>query len=352
MCPLASHESVQDKETPGLLGIDTRVGNATVGHDRQSQHGDPLHADRPRLASRPHGLGVRPLREISGEWLDPGGVDPGHHAAPQSSRVDQLGGHHPLGPCAREDRAGPQCESRVPGAPVRRQACRARALVGCAHTDVREQAGEDRSMDGIAIAGRPRGGALEPQRCAELADEVLPLAHAQVVDELLSAPGPESRRRLRCLGLLEVVPEVEQREDVRRGVDESRVSCIRSGGTLLGSLARVPDSERCRHDDDVVGASLPLGLHDHPAESRVHGQSRESTPNVGDTAAQGLSGARRCERTHLLEDGDTRRHGPAIGWVEEGEGVDLPEPEGRHLQQHAREVGTQDLRVRELRSRA
>ena len=206
-------------------------------------------------------------------------------------------------------------------------------------------------MDGIAIARGACRGRLESQCCAELADEVLPLAHPQVVDELLTTLSAEARGGLRCLRLLEVIPQREQGEDVRGGIDEARVRGIGSDCAVLGPLSRITDRQRSGHDDDVVEATLFFGLHDHPAQSGVNGQPGEAPAHVGHASCQRLRPATRPERSHLLENRDPCGHRSTVRRVEEREVRDLAQAERGHLQEDAGEVGPQDLGIGERRAR-
>ena len=205
-------------------------------------------------------------------------------------------------------------------------------------------------MDGIAVARGACRGRLEPQRRAELADEVLPLAHAQVVDELLTTLRAEASGGLRCLRLLEVIPQVEQGQDVGGGIHEPGMGGIGSGCAIVRPLTRITDRQRGGHDDDVVEATLLLGLHDHPAQSGVNGQSGEAPAHVGHAPCQRLRPATRPECAHLLEDRDPRGHRTTVRRVEEGEVRDLAQAERGHLQEDAGEVGPQDLRIGERRT--
>ena len=61
------------------------------------------------------------------------------------------------------------------------------------------------------------------------------------------------------------------------------------------------------------------------------------------------SARRGIERAQLVQQRDAVADLATVGRFEKRERLDLPEPERRHLEDHAREVRSQDLRVGELR---
>ena len=56
------------------------------------------------------------------------------------------------------------------------------------------------------------------------------------------------------------------------------------------------------------------------------------------------------ERAELLQQRDPVADLAAVGRVEEREVLDVPEPQRGHLEDHGRQVGPQDLGVRECRA--
>src|SRR3954447_6861949 len=96
-------------------------------------------------------------------------------------RLGGLGRHDPCRRPAGEGRAGEDLEARVAGALVL-------AALLVLDADVRQQAGQHRDVHLLGLGGVLVGLAAALARGgAQLADEVLPLAHAQVVQVLLAA---------------------------------------------------------------------------------------------------------------------------------------------------------------------
>ena len=181
------------------------------------------------------------------------------------------------------------------------------------------------------------------RRPAELADEVLPLADAQVVEELGVAALAELVRRELELALADVPPEVEQREEVGELVGEPGVELVGLRLLLGRALARVLDRERRRDHDHLLRAVLPLGLEDHPAQAGIDRELREPAPELGELLLL-------VERGELLQQPHAVADLAAVGRVEEREVLDVAEAGGGHGEDHGGEARAQDLRVGELRA--
>ena len=282
--------------------------------------------------ARPARLGVAAAQERLGQRLDPGRVDARGGAAPQAPGLDQLGHHHPVGRAAGQARAGEDRKARA----ARAEVLAPRRVLD---PDVGEQAGQQRRVDLARLGGRlvaldaDLAGGL-----AQLGDEVLPLAHAQVVQVLGLAALAELVARERALLLAQVAPQVEVGEEVRAVVGEAGVRLVGLRALLDRTLARVDDRERSGDHDHLLRAAGPPRLEHHPAEARIDRQLRE-------LAAQRRQPAARVERGQLLQEKDPVAHLAAVGRVQEREGLDVAEADRRHLQDHRGEARAQDLRV-------
>ncbi len=361
--PLAEHQGVPDEHVASRGRIDAVVGNAAPVDDGHAVQRDALRAHRAARALGPQRIGVRARDEVAGQRLDPRRVDARGHASPQAGGLDELGSHDPLGepalsvvgPSRRpgQGRAGPEGEPPAPCAEILpAAAARARRgvlVAGLEAADVRQQAGENGAMQRVGVAHRGRLGGV-PYGVADLVDEVLPFAHAQVVEELLAAQAPECRGGHGSLRRLEVAPQREERHEVRGRVVESRVGGVGGLLAVLGALARIADGESGGDDDDVVEAAF-LGPGDHHApEPRIERDPREASADVRHPLRERVVAAGRTQGPDLLEEGKARGDVARVGRVDEGEVRDLPEAQRGHLEQHGRKVGAQDLRLGELRS--
>ena len=143
-----------------------------------------------------------------------------------------------------------------------------------------------------------------------------------------------------------MVPQVEQRGEVRALVDEAGVRGVGLAALGLRALAGVLDGQP-GDDDHHLPHAPGLGCgQDHAAQSGVERQARELLAE----GRQPRRPATVLQRAQLLEKGDPVADLPGVRRVEEGEALDLPEAQRGHLQDHRREVGAQDLRVGELRA--
>ena len=210
-------------------------------------------------------FGETVLDQVGSGHLDPRRVDGRVGSCPESGGLDQFGRHHPVGGFAEQRRTGLHDEPH-PASPEEV----ASFLV--ALPDVRQQAGEHRLVHGV-LAGR----ALRPSpplllTCfTQLGVQVLPLTHPQVVQVLPAAHPPESTAGQRFLLLAQVVPQVDQREEVAGLVLEAGVRLVRLRLLLRRSFARILDRER-RHDDEHFGErSVLVRGEQHPRQAGIGG---------------------------------------------------------------------------------
>ena len=283
--------------------------------------------------------------------LGPERVDAGDVARPQPGRLDQLAGHDELRLLAKQAGTRGDPEAGAPRAEVL-------ALHLVTGPDVRQQAGQERAVHrvqvGLALAGAPRG--VQPRalgRLSELLVQVLPLADPQVVQELRLAHPAESAAGQGFLLLLKVPPEVQVCGEVGVLVGEPLVRRVGQLLPLEGALPRVLDAHRRHDDEDLAQAAEPVGLEQHPPESRVDRQLRQPFPVCGQLPSRftpfGVGG--RLDGPQLLQQPDAVGDLPGVRRVEEREARDVAQPETRHLEDDRGEVGAEDLGVGELRPR-
>jgi hypothetical protein len=107
-------------------------------------------------------------------------------------------------------------------------------------------------------------------------------------------------------------------------------------GTLLDRpLAGVLDRQGGRDDEYVAQAAEAVGLEDHPREARVDREPRELAAGAGEARTLARGGGVGDEGTELLEQLYAGPDRSAVRRVDEREPLDLAEPEGGHLQDHA-----------------
>ncbi len=254
----------------------------------------------------------------------------------------------PLQPAAREDRELRAARAEVLAHRLPRTPGRL-LLPLLQRTDVGQQPAQQRLVDGVLVAGALcRPADLDLHLLAHLAQlrlEVLPLAHAQVVEELPLAHPPEGAAAELLLLLLHVAPQVQPGQEVGALVLEAGVLQVGLRPQLGRPLARVLQRQRGRDHQHLAHAAEPLGLEDHPAQPRVDRQPGQALADPGQPRVADR------QRAELLQQLYAGRHVALVGRLHERERRDVAQPEAGHLQDHAGQVGAQDLRLGELRPR-
>ena len=212
----------------------------------------------------------------------------------------------------------------------------------------REQAGQQRPVDAVGVGARLAD--LQAERLGELPElpvDVLPLPHPQVVEVLGLAQPPERARAELPLLRLEVVPEVEQAEEVARRVGEAGVLLVglgaalsgRSRGSWMVSPATIAITSRLVpwvFDSITIRPKRgSMGSFASCWPTRVSFAPPAPVVPVGDRAELG-------EQVEAVLDAAGVRRG------EERERGDVAEAERDHLQDDRGQVGAQDLRLRVL----
>ena len=273
--PIAFDQCVTDEHPPGEHWIGAIEPHGASSHDGQPVQRDLLCGHRTAATAVPPWLAVRPPDEVLAGALGPFRLDAGRRARPQPIRLDQLRRHDPSWELLGECGTAGDSKCRAVGAPVV-----ARGAI--AHAQVRQQPRHQRLVDAIGMAGphrtRGRGGLARMGRevdaeraddLAQLAVQVLPLAHSQVVQELAAAQLAELARAQLLLPFAQVVPQPDVREEVGVVGGEPAVGLV--GGLLGvgGALAGVLDGQRCSDDQHLAHAVQPVGFQHHPPEPRI-----------------------------------------------------------------------------------
>ena len=201
--------------------------------------------------------------------LHPLRLNAGGNAAPQPAGFHQFRHHRPLRRLFKQTGPREDGEAGVTGAGIL-------LFIGILHADVRQQTGQQRSMD-LAIFRRltvDRQAKLF-HHLAQLGVDVLPLAHAQIVKKIDPALAAELIRRQRLLLLAEVVPQIDEGEEIRLFIVKAAVLLV--GGLLLihRPLARILNRQRGGDDHRFPHAAVLLRLQHHPRQARVHRQLAE-----------------------------------------------------------------------------
>ncbi|GAA1998587.1 hypothetical protein GCM10009755_02400 [Brevibacterium samyangense] len=352
--PLPFDEGTADEEFAGEHGIDPTETDLPVVHEGDAVERDLLVGDRGTGFLRPPRFAVLPVDEVPGGLDDPLGFDGGDAPGPQPRGLDEFGGNNDIGLALEQSGTGEDHEPGAPGALVL-------ASLRGPRPDHREQPGEEGPVDllgpggGVRIVLPPRGPVhvdlRVPEERTQLGHEVLPFPGTDEVDELGPAQPPELRTREFGAPVLKVVPQPEDREEIGGRVGEPAVHLVGLRTHLGGAFARVLDRESGDDDRDLSpDAAFGTG-EDHTGQARVDRQPGELPADL----REGQSSLPQFERTELHEKGATVPDRLRIRRGEEREVRDvllrLNETEGGHLEDDARKVRPEDLRVRELRTR-
>jgi hypothetical protein len=117
---------------------------------------------------------------------------------------------------------------------------------------------------------------------------------------------------------------------------------------LQRSLARVLHRQPGGDDQQLGQHAVAVGLDDHAREARVQGQLGQGAADRGEPVRRARARFGRLEGVQLQQQVDAVTHGARVRRVDERERGDVAEVQRGHRQDHRREVGAQDLRLREL----
>ena len=362
--PVALHERMADEQLAGHRRVEPVEADRPTAHDREAEQRGAL-GDHGRPATGlPARVVVRPLHEMPAEALGPLGLDRGDGAGPQPVRLHQFGGHHPARQLLGDRRLAGDRELRPVRAAVLAGVATVLSAAGhrfggrpaalatgrVAHPDLRQQARQQRLVHPVGVAGLVAVAHADLTRhLAQLAVQVLPLAHAEVVEVLGPAELAELARAELLLTLAQVVPQPHVGEEVGSVDGEPAVQFVGRLAMFRRSLAGILDRQRGRDHEHLADTAVALRLDDHAAEAGVDRQPRQPRAQRGETPVR-LAVDRVGDRAQLLQQCEPVADRPRVGRVEEREGGHVAQAERRHLQDDRCEVGAQDLGLGELRA--
>ncbi len=230
--------------------------------------------------------------------LHPLRLNAGGNAAPQPAGLHQFRHHRPLRRLFKQ--TGPRENGKAgvarPGKLL---------FIGILHADVRQQTGQQRGMD-LAIF---RWLAVDRQakllhHLAQLGIDILPLAHAQIVQIIDPALTAELIRRQGFLLFAEIVPQVHKGEEVRLFIVKAAVFFVRGLLFVHRPLARILNRQRGGDDHRFSHAAVLLRLQHHPRQTRVYRQLAKLTAHRGQLVGGGLliggDGAQLFQQAHAV----------------------------------------------------
>ena len=184
---------------------------------------------------------------------------------------------------------------------------------------------------------------------AQLGVDILPFAHAQIVEIIGTTQATEGVGRKRLLLLAKIIPQIYKREEVGFFVVEATMFFVRCLLFVHRTFARILNGERGRDNHRLTHAAMFLRFQHHTRQTWVDRQLRELATERRQFIGAGLfirgDRAQFFEQTHAILD---------IAFIrcfDKRERSDIAQPQRGHLQNNRGQVGTQNLRIGKLRAR-
>ena len=275
--PLAVDERVADEHLAGGGRIDAVVRHRAVDDDGHTIERRLLVRHGRAALGGPMRLGVLVLEQVRGQLFHPRRLDARGVAGEGAGGLDDLRGHHPARRLLRQRRRRVHQELGVAGAGEL-------LALALAHADLRQQAGQQRLVDGIGgglvALGRPVPTQIGDD-LVELADQVLPFAHAHVVQELALAHLAELVAGQLAALVLQVLPQLQVGQEVAGGVLEAGVRLVGLRLLFQWPFTHVLQAQ-CRDDHGHgLECAIGVGLDQHARQPRVDGDARQFAAGGG-----------------------------------------------------------------------
>jgi len=289
--------------------------------------------------------------QMSADLLDPLGLDLRHGTGVHLGRLHLLGGHDPLRLGFEEERPWMNEQPGPAGADI--------FGLLLAQADVGEQARQQRPVYFAIFSWRLIQ--LEPQLALDdlhdLPVDVMPLGHAHIGQEVVAAVLAQLGPRQMLFPRLELLPELEQGQEIRVFILEARVFLVRMRRLVGGALTRIRYAQRGDDDGDFAQAMLLRAGQQHAAQPGVYRQPGQLAADVRQhrTARRSPFPLNRRERAAFFQGSEFLQRPHAvpdqarIGRFDEGEAPDFAQFQGMHLQDDGGEVRPQNFRVGEFR---
>ncbi|MNH06204.1 hypothetical protein D3C79_655650 [compost metagenome] len=269
------HQGAADEQLAAQDGIQGAEVDEPLVDQGQAIEGHLLLGHDGAVLLRPVRVAVMQLDEVTGQRLHPLGLDATVDAGIEAGGLHQLGGHHPLGRLLEQAGGREEVEATVAGPQKLR-------FLQILVADVAEQAGQQGAVHRLEV--RRLRVALEAQlfhRLAQLEVDVLPLAHPQVGEKLLLAQAAERVAAQQVLLLFQVVPQVDEGEEVGLLILEAAVLLV--GGLLLlhGPLAGILDAQACGDHHHLAQAAGLRRRDHHLGEPGIKRDARQLAATLG-----------------------------------------------------------------------
>ncbi len=142
--------------------------------------------------------------------------------------------------------------------------------------------------------------------------------------------------------LSEVLPQLQQTDEVGFGIAETPVRLVRRGLCFERPFAGILDAQGSRQDQQVFQAALPAALFDHPRQADIHRPMRQAPAQSG--GRPGL-----VNRLELVQQVVGIIDHPWRRRIDERKLLDDSQAHGQHSQDDRGQRGPQDFRLGKLR---
>src|SRR6266581_3374775 len=333
---IAAHQRLAYEYLPRLPGVHGAEIDAPLGVEEQAVQRRPLPCHNLAGPLLPVRLVDVATDQVRADALQPFRFYLGDAAGKEPRGFDQFGGDDPATGLLEQRRAGVDEELDAPRAQV--VAAQFAAVLGL-QADVAEQAGQQRLVDRLetrrlfvlapAVLGAQR---------VELAVDVAPLAHLRISEEVLPAPLLLFRRRVMFPHFVGSLPEFQPGEEFGALVLPSGMGLVGAAGGFGGALARILDRQRGGDRQNFAQCTLLLSRQDHAADLGVEGELGQFYADLGQLALV-------VDRAKFVEQLVAVADHPRRGRFEEGEILDLAQPQRLHAQDHAGQRRAQYLGI-------
>ncbi|MNM66147.1 hypothetical protein D3C81_776170 [compost metagenome] len=177
---------------------------------------------------------------------------------------------------------------------------------------------------------------------AQLTMQLAPFTHAQEAEEMPATPIAQLGLGQIFVGLAVAIPQPQHADEFGAAVGEQRMRVVGGGTRFRWALTRVLDAEERSDHQHWTQAILCLRGDQHACQLHVHRQARHLPADRSELAVA-IDGAKLGQLLPAIG------HGAFVRRFQEREFLDLAQTQLQHAQDHARQRGTADFRIGELR---
>ena len=209
--------------------------------------------------------------------------------------------------------------------------------------DIRQQSRQQRPMNFAVLAWRliqlQFQFALDDLH--DLTVDVMPFRHPHIGEEIVAAILALLGFGQMPLLFLEVLPELQQRDEIGLFVLEAGMLLVGMGGLVDGPFARIGHAQR-GHDDGDFGQAMLVGAgQQHAPQPGVDRQLAQLAAQFGQVIPL-------IQRVDLLQGAQPVPDQTRVGRLDKRKAADVAQLQRVHLQDDGSEIGAKDFRIGKL----